>query len=168
MTKTVKTMHTNEFIEQRIWEYIDGALSPDQAQEVSKNIVTDERWKAVHEQAMALSDRIRNLGPESPSMAFTSNVMRSLPAPTKRAKLSALPIWAIFVFFAVSILYVIAKTPQTSGTIFSSSGVEAFSLQQFFSNETTLAVFAGINILLALVFFDHLFRSLGNRNEGVS
>ncbi len=92
--------------EEKMWDYLDGALSGSERSEVEYAIAHDSGMADLHQKLLAMQHMLKT-DTEHPSLAFTNNVMRAIqplaaaPAP----KLSLLPVLlSTLPFFALVVM----------------------------------------------------------------
>lgn len=71
-------------IEERLWEYIDGASSPEEQKAIEQLLKTDAAVRQLHEEFLAISNSLKFAELDEPSMRFSKNVMEQValePAP---------------------------------------------------------------------------------------
>ncbi|MDB5014504.1 MAG: hypothetical protein JWQ25_2706 [Daejeonella sp.] len=74
----------NSYIEQQIWNYIDGTCSEQERHHIESLIETDPIYKAVYKELTAINNDFSLLDTDEPSMSFNRNLM-------DKVKLEAVP-----------------------------------------------------------------------------
>ena len=68
-------------MEDRLWDWLDGRCSAEEAGEIRRLVDTDAAWKSRHEELSALHQSLKtDLELMQPSMRFTRNVMDQIAA----------------------------------------------------------------------------------------
>jgi hypothetical protein len=161
-------MNRQQNIEERLWEYIDGACSAEDRLFIEQLIATNQEWKTKYQDLLNLQDLMtHHLELDEPSMRFAQNIMEEIGkqhiAPAAKSYINKRIIWGIAGFFLVSIIgFLIAGiaqvnwSPGTTGNAwvdFSRINFDKVNVSKFFNNTYT-TIFMMINVVLGLVFFD--------------
>lgn len=159
-------MYTNEEIDIRLWDYIDGSSNDAEMAAVRALIATDVLWQQRYEQLLHIHGELQQcMEPEQPSMRFTKNVMENIQssaiARPARSYVSKWVVGAIGGFFVIMLIAVLvaavgttAHAPDTTGNhTIVPAFVRNLSLGQVFNNTTLIFSIAACTIA-ALLFFD--------------
>ncbi|WP_374948587.1 anti-sigma factor family protein [Mucilaginibacter sp.] len=101
-------------IEEKLWNYIDGACTEQERQAIAMLIETDEACRVKYEELLKLNQHFSSLEIDEPSMAFTYSVMENIRAeqamqPLKSA-INKRIILAIGAFFIITIAALMVMT----------------------------------------------------------
>jgi anti-sigma factor RsiW len=166
-------MNRQQNIEERLWEYIDGACSAEDRLFIEQLIATNQEWKTKYQELLNLQDLMtHHLELDEPSMRFTQNIMEEISkhhiAPAAKSYINKRIIWGIAGFFIVSIIgFLIAGIAQvnwSSGTTgnawvdFSRINFDKVDVSKFFNNTYT-TIFMMINVVLGLMLLDMFLHS---------
>ena len=168
-------MNTELNMEERLWEYIDGACPADEKLFIEQLIIDNREWKAKYDELLELQALLENhLEMDEPSMRFTQNVMEEIGkhyiAPAAKSYINKRIVWGIAAFFILSIVgFLIYGFGQIN---WSQSGGSSFIDKINFSkfdlgkavNSTYAYIFMMINVVLGLVCLDMY---LGNKKKKI-
>jgi hypothetical protein len=168
-------------IEERLWNYLDGAGSAEERLFIEELIAANAEWKTKYQELLELQDLLAHrLELDEPSMRFTQNIMEAIGkhqiAPAARSYINKRIIWGIAGFFICCIIgFLIAGFAQVNW----SSGNSATSIINFnkinldkvdtsrIFNNTYTTIFMMINVVLGLVVLDmYLGRKKAKAAEG--
>jgi len=166
-----KTMSKQQNIEDRLWEYLDGAGSADDRLFIEQLIASNTEWKAKYQELLELQDLLSHrLELDEPSMRFTQNIMEAISkhhiAPAAKSYINKRIVWGIAGFFICTILgFLIAFFAQvywSAGSTPDSSFINKINLDKvdnskFFSS-TYATIFMMVNVVLGLVALDMYLR----------
>jgi len=156
-------------IEEQIWEYIDGELSGKEREAVAKKIADDNAYATVYVEMLELHKLMAAVELDEPSMSFTRNIMDQVNlemAPMAlKTKVDKRIIYSLTAIFLAAIVGVSWFT--IAYTHFPALPLPSLSLPSFdyninieeFVSPLTLQIFFFIDILLALLYLDRLYRS---------
>jgi anti-sigma factor RsiW len=162
-------MNSQQNMEERLWEYIDGVCTGDERLFIDELIASNQEWREKYHELLELQTLLNNhLELDEPSMRFTQNIMESISkhhiAPAAKSYINKRIVWGIALFFFCSIIgMVIAGLAQMNWT--TAAGPEAplldysridfnkINMSGFFNNTYT-TVFMMINAVLGLVLLD--------------
>lgn len=165
-------MNTQEQMEERLWDYIDGLGSPDEKSTVAALIAANLEWQRKYKELLEVHQLMAGTDLEAPSMRFTKNVMEEIAryqvAPATKTYINKNIIRSIGGFFFLMIgsmfVYFISQLHGTSGSDAAPSPVSQYSqalqdnLNKFnwgkIFNSTYMNIFMMINVVLALVLID--------------
>ena len=152
-----------QYIEERLWEYIDGISNEAERLDIEVMLKTVPEWKLKYDELSQLHQMIHSTELESPSMRFTQNVMEEITkyyvAPATRTYLNKKIIYGIGGFFIVMILgllvYSLAAVNWSAG---GSSGGSLVNLDKIewnkLWNNGYTNIFMMVNTVLGLVLLD--------------
>jgi len=97
-------MNTQQGMEDRLWDYIDGASSAEEKTFVEQLIATQEAWRSRYHELLDVHQLMSNsLELDQPSMRFTQNVMEDIArhqiAPAAKSYINKKIIYGIGAFF---------------------------------------------------------------------
>jgi anti-sigma factor RsiW len=151
-------------IEEQIWEYIDGELNGKEREAVAKKIAEDNAYATVYVEMLELHKLMAAVELDEPSMSFTRNIMDQvnleMPPLALKTKVDKRIIYSLTAIFLAAIIAV--SWFAIAYTNFPALSLPSFdftmNLEQFVS-PLTLQLFFFIDILLALLYLDRLYRS---------
>jgi len=168
-------MNTELNMEERLWEYIDGACPADEKSFIEQLITDNREWKAKYDELLELQALLENhLELDEPSMRFTQNVMEEIGkhyiAPAAKSYINKRVVWGIAAFFLVSIagflIYAFGQINWSQSS--DSSFIDKINFSKFdlskVVNSTYAYIFMMINVVLALVCLDMY---LGNKKKKI-
>ena len=147
-------------IEEQIWDYIDGNSSPAERSETERRITSEEEYRQVYQELLALQQQLEQISTDEPSMSFNRKVMDLVSlekAPvslqTKTDKRIILGIASFFLLAIVAILaYAVANSAFTASK---------FSVNIDFSRyitPTLIRTFVFVDLVLLMLYADSLLR----------
>ncbi|MBS1665045.1 MAG: hypothetical protein JST68_28630 [Bacteroidetes bacterium] len=71
-------MNTQQQIEERLWDYIDGLSSPAEISAVESLIAENREWQEKYRELLNIHQALHTSELETPSMRFTKNVMEEI------------------------------------------------------------------------------------------
>jgi hypothetical protein len=149
-------------VDGRLWEFIDGQSSIEEASAIEKLIETNKQWKEKHHELLELHQLVQSSALEEPSLRFTKNVMEEIAkyqiAPAAKAYINNKIIWGISIFFITLIIgFLIYGFGQVdwnaSGNDKLPIDISKVDYGKFFNN-TYVNVFMMINVVLGLMLLD--------------
>lgn len=106
------TMHTEEHMEDRLWDFIDGVSSPAEKTAVEELIAANAEWMRKYKELLDVHQLMSSSPLDEPSMRFTRNVMEEIArhqvAPATKTYINKNVIRGIGGFFLSMILGLIA------------------------------------------------------------
>jgi len=107
-------MNTQQNMDERLWDYIDGRLAAEEKPFIEQLIATNNRWKSKYHELLDVHELMsHHLELDQPSMRFTQNVMEEIGklhiTPAAKTYINKRVIWGIGGFFLLTI--VINATP---------------------------------------------------------
>jgi len=149
-------------VDDRLWEFIDGQSSIEEASAIEKLIETNKQWKEKYRELLELHQLVQSSALEEPSLRFTKNVMEEIAkyqiAPAAKAYINNKIIWGIGIFFITLIIgFLIYGFGQVdwnaSGNDKLPIDISKVDYGKFFNN-TYVNVFMMINVVLGLMLLD--------------
>jgi preprotein translocase subunit Sss1 len=156
-------MNTQQPMEERLWDYIDGTSSANEKSTIEKLLKTNLEWKAKYHELLEVHQLMQSTELESPSMRFGKNVMEEIAklhiAPATKTYINKKVIWGIgFFFIALIIGFLIYGFGQVDwnakGDTTISENLSKINFNKFFSN-TWVNAFMMINVILGLFLLDN-------------
>ena len=166
-------MKTQQSIEERLWDYIDGLSTGEEKSVIDNLLSSNAAWRSKYNDLLEVHNLMNSAELEEPSLRFAKNVMEEIAkyhiAPATKTYINKKIIWGIGGFFIAMIIgFLIYGFGQIN---WSAQGdtklpidLNKIDFNRFFNN-TYMNIFMMINIVLALVLFD---RYLANRKKIVS
>ncbi|OQP43171.1 hypothetical protein A4H97_13645 [Niastella yeongjuensis] len=166
-------MNKPENIEERLWEYLDGAGSAEERLFIEQLIASNAVWRAKYQELLELQDLLSHrLELDEPSMRFTQNIMESISkhhiAPAAKTYINKRIIWGIFGFFICTIIaFLVAAFAQIHWTGASNTDNSLVNLNKInldkvdtssLFNSTYTTIFMMVNVVLGLVALDMYLR----------
>ena len=116
--------NTEQPIEDRLWDYIDGRCSPTEKSAIETLLATNQEWQQKHRELLNLQQLLNEVELDAPSLRFTKNVMEEITryqvAPATKSYINKNIIRAVGAFFLTMIVSVLtwffAHFKWTSGT----------------------------------------------------
>jgi hypothetical protein len=122
-------MNTQQPMEDRLWNYIDGGCSPAEKSAIESLITSNREWQEKYRELLNIHRLLNESELEAPSMRFTKNVMEEISryhiAPAARSYINKNVIRGIGAFFLTMIAglltFVISQLKWSSGNSSSQS-----------------------------------------------
>jgi hypothetical protein len=161
-------MNTQQQMEERLWDYIDGISVPEEQSVIEQLIQSNGEWKKKYHELLDVHQLMgSSLELDEPSMRFTQNVMEDIAkyqiAPATRSYINKRIIWGIGAFFLLSIvgflLYGFGMVNWSgsgnSSSVFNidTTKINNIDISKFF-NSSYAIVFMMVNVILGLVVLD--------------
>lgn len=157
-------MEAKQWMEERLWAYIDGFLNLQERKEVEQRLQVDPEWKRHYESLLELDRQFRSVTLEETPMRFTKNVMEQIAsmqiAPATKSYVNKKIVYGVGAFFllliAACLVYVVPQIDfsQSTGTS-SPISLDALSVDwSKYLNSTVIQVFFIIDAVAALFFLD--------------
>ncbi|MDB5032533.1 hypothetical protein [Mucilaginibacter sp.] len=155
-------------IEEKLWDYIDGACSVEEHEAIDLLLVQDEAFRQKYLELLALNREIAAMEIEEPSMAFTYKVMENIRAdyakkPLKVAIDSRI-IKVIGGFFVLTIaallLFILVNINWSASTTVALPAFKMPEMKSLLSGEV-LKGFLFFDVVLVLFLFDAFLRKKG-------
>ena len=166
-------------MEERLWNYLDGACSGDDRLFIEQLIATNQEWKAKYQELLELQELLsHHLELDEPSMRFNQNIMEAIShqhiAPAAKSYINKRIIWGIAGFFMVSLIGLLivgitqvnwsAGSTDNSLINLNKLNFDKMDAGRFFNNTYT-TIFMMINVVLGLMLLDMYLRRPGRRPE---
>ncbi len=160
-------MNTQQNIEDRLWDYIDGSCSTEEKNFIENLVATQEEWRMKYHELMEVHQLMQgSLELDEPSLRFSQNVMEEIAryhiAPAAKSYINKKIIYGIGIFFLVMIVgffvYGLGQInwSDNSGTtndLLSKYNVNKIDFGKFFNNTYT-NVFMMVNVVMGLMLLD--------------
>ena len=156
-------MNEQQNIEETLWNYIDGTMSPEEYSFVENLVQTNAEWRRKHAELLEVHHLMQNhIELEEPSMRFTQNVMEEISrlyiTPAAQTYINKNIIWGIGIFFITTIVALLGYSfgqidwSQRGGSA-STYSISNVDWAKFF-NSSYMNIFIMINIVLGLMLLD--------------
>lgn len=165
-------MDTQQHIEERLWDYIDGTCNEQEKSFIRQLIETNLEWKAKYNELFEVHQLMHNsIELDEPSLRFRQNVMEEIAkyqiAPATKSYINKNIIRGIGGFFVLMVLgFLIAGFAQVNWSDASSGAGLPLDLTKLewsrFFNNTYTNIFMMVNIMLGLMLLD---MHLGNKKK---
>jgi len=167
----VKRMNTEQPMEDRLWDYIDGHCSPTEKSAIEELLATNGEWQQKHRELLNIQQLLSSSELEAPSMRFTKNIMEEIAryhvAPATKTYVNKNVIRGIGAFFLTMIFGILAFTISQFKWTSSGSGsdnlnqqidkgisrLDSFNYSKIF-NGTYVSAFMLIAIISGLMLLD--------------
>jgi len=157
-------MDTQQNIEDRLWDYIDGNCSEKEKSFIQQLVETNIEWKAKYSELVEVHQLMQNsIELDEPSLRFRQNVMEEIAkyqiAPATKSYINKNIIRGIGGFFILMVLgFIISGFAQVNWSDTSSGiniPIDVINLDwgKFFNNTYT-NIFLMVNIMLGLMLLD--------------
>ncbi|RYZ41906.1 MAG: hypothetical protein EOP49_28630 [Sphingobacteriales bacterium] len=156
-------MNTEQPMESRIWDFIDGNLNAEETSFVENLVQTNQEWRERYAELLQVHSMMNEkFELDEPSMSFTRNVMEEIGrlniTPATKKYINQKVIWGIGGFFILSLLsivvYAFSQAMRSSG----SESSLAVSIKSFdfgvVLNSTYTNIFLMVNTVLGLMLLD--------------
>jgi len=164
-------MSTQQTIEERLWDYIDGISSVNEKSAIEKLLESNYEWKTKYHELLETLELMQSTELETPSLRFTKNVMEEIAkfhiAPATKNYINKKIIWGIGFFFITLIIgFLIYGLGQidwnAQGDTKLPIDLSKVDYSRFFNN-TYVNVFMMINVVLGLFLLDRYFANKRKR-----
>ena len=161
MSDLNNTPLSDEAIEMRLWDYIDGLSDDSEKAAVEQLIAVHAEWRAKYQELLEVHQMAQATDLEQPSMRFTKNVMEEIAkyhiAPATKKYINQKIIWGIAAFFLTMIVgflvYGISQIDWSAGSTNSGIDFTRIDYSGMFDNSFVNA-FMMLNVILGLMLFD--------------
>jgi hypothetical protein len=167
------TMHTEQAMEDRLWDFIDGSSTPAERSMIEELLATHQEWQQKYKELLNVHQLLNTSGLDAPSMRFTRNVMEEIArhqvAPATRNYINKNIIRGIGAFFLTLILgftaYMLAQLQwfghydSTNPSILPNNpslGLEKLNsvdVSKYF-NSTYISLFMLITVIMGFILLD--------------
>lgn len=150
-----------DYIQQQLWDYIDGHCDALLKARIEEWIATDPEWKEEYAQILAFHKLLPELTEaEEPSMRFTQNLMENIAgksvARPAQAYINPFIVRSIAAFFIISMLVsVVYAFINNNWSVHVAGTAYAFDIAL---DANTMNVLTMVNVVAGLLFIDALFR----------
>ena len=157
-------METQQNIEERLWNYIDGVSDGEEKSAIEQLLKSNVDWQRKHRELFEIHELLHSSELEEPSLRFTRNVMEEIAkqqiAPATKTYLNKRIIYGLGTFFVTMVLgFLIYGLGQTDWSAPGSTNVnmpvdfDRVNFSKFFDN-TYVNIFMMINVVLGLGLLD--------------
>jgi hypothetical protein len=160
-------MHEQPNIDDRLWDYIDGACSKEEKGFVEALIASQHEWRDKYHALLEMHQLMQqSLDLDEPSLSFSRNVMSAIAlhkiAPAAKTYIDKRIIYGIGLFFMVMLagflLYGIGQINWSAGNgatgnLWSKIAAPKIEWRLLFNN-TYMTIFMMINLVLGLMLLD--------------
>lgn len=157
-------MDTQQHIEDRIWDYIDGNVVEPEKSFVEQLIETNLEWKTKYKELLEVHQLMQtSLELDQPSLRFRQNVMEEIAkyqiAPATKSYINKNIVRGIGAFFIVMVIgFFVSGFAQVNWSDTSSGTIIPIDLDKVdwgkFFNNTYMNIFMMVNIVLGLMLLD--------------
>ena len=156
-------MNTQQPIEERLWDYIDGTSSANEKSVIEKLLETNLEWKAKYHELLEVHQLMQSTELESPSLRFSKNVMDEIAklhiAPATKNYINKKIIWGIgFFFIALIVGFLVYGFAQIDWNVKGDTklpvDLSKIDYSRIFNN-TYVNIFMMINVVLGLFLLDN-------------
>ncbi len=152
-------------IEEKLWEYIDGACSTEEREAIDLLIAQDETYRQKYLELLALNREIAEMEMDEPSMALTYNVLETIRADYAKKPLKAAidsriikGIAGFFVFtIAALLIFMLVNINWSAGNTAVVPALKLPDLKVFLSGSVVKG-FLFFDVVLLLFLFDGFLR----------
>jgi hypothetical protein len=168
-------MNTQQQMEERLWNYIDGASDADEKSAIEQLLDSHVEWRAKYKELLDVHQLLHTTELDEPSMRFSRNVMEEIArlqiAPATKSYINKKIIYGIGAFFLVMIVgFLVYGFSQIDWSANSNSNsiipinFDKVNYRVFFNN-TYVNMFMMLNVVLGLMFLD---RYLSNKKKKIT
>jgi hypothetical protein len=162
-------MDTNQTMEERLWDYMDGLGSPAQRAAIADLIRSDTQWGVKYQELLEAHQLLTASDLEAPSLRFTKNVMEEIArfqvAPATRTYINKNVIRGIGAFFLVTItgflVYFLSQFKWSTGSYHSDDHTPLVDRIGFAKVDWTkvftsvpISLFLLVLVVLGFIFLD--------------
>ena len=157
-------MDTQQHIEDRIWDYIDGNVVEPEKSFVEQLIETNLEWKTKYKELLEVHQLMQtSLELDQPSLRFRQNVMEEIAkyqiAPATKSYINKNIVRGIGAFFIVMVIgFFVSGFAQVNWSDTSSGTIIPIDFDKVdwgkFFNNTYMNIFMMVNIVLGLMLLD--------------
>jgi len=156
-------MNTEQQMEARLWDFIDGNIQPEERSFVEDLLNTNQQWREKYAELLQVHTLMQeSLDLHEPSMSFTRNVMEEISrlqiTPASKKYLNEKIIWALGGFFLISVVaFIVYAFRQANWSTTSESfmpfKLESMNYSKLFNSAYT-NIFLMVNTVLGLMLLD--------------
>lgn len=156
-------MDTNNNIEERLWDYIDGISGMQEKNAIEKLLETNIQWQEKYNELLNVSTILKyNVETDEPSMRFTQNVMEEIAkyhiAPATSSYINKKLIYSIGSIFVVIIAAMLVYTLTNIKWQPSSGNAGLFDFSKLGNSKlfspTSVNIFISLNAIALLMLFE--------------
>ena len=157
-------MDTQQHMEDRLWDYIDGIAGEEQKSFIEQLIGSNLEWKAKYKELLDVHQLMQtSLELDEPSLRFRQNVMEEIAkyqiAPATKSYINKNIVRGIGAFFIVMVIgFFVSGFAQVNWSDSSSSTMIPIDFNKVdwskFFNNTYMNIFMMVNIVLGLMLLD--------------
>lgn len=169
-----------QLTEERLWDYIDGAISPEEKTIIQEILAHSAEWNSKYKELLEIHTLIQSSELDEPSMRFTQNVMDDIAklqiAPAAQAYINNNIIRGIAIFFITIIVGFIVygigqvnwkQTDSNSGGLIDFTKIDYSKIDYSpFFNNTFMNAFMMVNIILGLFLLDRVLANKRRKYRG--
>lgn len=167
-------MNTQQQMEERLWNYIDGLSAADERSAIEKLLQSNVEWQSKYKELLDVHQLLKQSELEEPSMRFTRNVMEEIArlqiAPATKNYINKKIIYGLTGFFVTMVIgFLVYGFSQVdwSATAGGNSALPIdlgkLDFSKFFNN-TYVNIFMMINIVLGLMLLDRYLTKKKNES----
>jgi hypothetical protein len=172
-------MRTEQTIEDRLWEYIDGLSSPEERSMIEELLAGNKEWQEKYGELLNVHGLLAGSELDAPSMRFTRNVMEEIArfhvAPATRTYINKNIIRGIGAFFLTLILgfsgYILSQFHWSGHSDSShllpkapSLGLDKVDPSKYI-NGTYISLFMLISVIMGFILLDMYLQRRRQRNS---
>ena len=160
-------MNSHQYIEERLWNYIDSACDTDEETVIYDLIKNNEEWQSKYKEMNEMRQLMQNyIELDEPPVRFIKNIMEAIAetniAPATRTYINKKIIYGIATFFITLIagllIYSFMKFNRGEANIFSLPfNISNLIISKYFTSGTTNFFYA-LQVVLGLILVDRLFK----------
>jgi hypothetical protein len=167
-------MNTQQQMEERLWNYIDGACASEEKSAIEKLLDSNMEWQSKYRELLDVHQLLHSTELDEPSMRFSRNVMEEIAklhiAPATKSYINKKIIYGIGAFFITMIVGFLVygfwqidwkASGDTKNPIPVDFAKVDFSV---LFNNTYVNMFMMLNVVLGLMFLD---RYLANKKKKI-
>lgn len=163
-------------IEEQLWNYIDGTMSPQEEKTINLLIEQNEAYRKKYEELVALNAEFSAMELDEPPMAFTFNVMETIRSDYVRQPLKArfdqriVKGIALFFVLTISAILIYALTGIRWSGLVSGANTTQFAIPDTtkFVSSPVMESFMFFDVMLALYILDVYLHKRNNTKIDIS
>ena len=166
-------MNTQHQMEERLWNYIDGACAADEKSAIEQLLDSNVEWQSKYRELLDVHQVLHTTELEEPSMRFSRNVMEEIArlhiAPATKSYINKKIVYGIGAFFMIMIVgFLVYGFSQidwsAKGDANNIINIDKVNFGVFFNN-TYVNMFMMLNVVLGLMFLD---KYLSNKKKNIN